>query len=307
MQIIVLGAGAIGSVYGAKLAAANDVTLIARPAHAQAINAHGLQIEGRDAGTVRVAAATSVKTVGPDTLVLLTTKVSDTAAALSPLAPLIRDDTTILCLQNGLGSEEIARDAIRNRGVVLRGITQFGAIFVRPGVVRFMIARHTLIEQHARSQRIADTFTAAGLDGRISTDIKSDIWRKLIFNCVVNPITAILGSEVGAVADPKLNPLKQLVIEECLAVAAAEGVTSEMDYLTTINKVYAPSRNIASMRQDLLRARQTEIDYLNGAVVSLGEKHGIDCPVNRSIVTIIKAMEKQATTGPKGSAQGEAV
>ncbi|MDQ2918350.1 MAG: 2-dehydropantoate 2-reductase [Verrucomicrobiota bacterium] len=307
MQIIVLGAGAIGSLYGAKLATANDVTLIARAEHAAAMNARGLQIEGRDAGTVRVRAATKVQEIGTETLLVLTTKVSDTAAALAPLAPLIRDDTTILCLQNGLGSEKITRAAIGTRGVVLRGITQFGAIFVRPGVIKFMIARHTLIEQHERSRRIAEVFTGAGLDGRISSNINADVWQKLIFNCVVNPITAILGSEVGAVADLRLDPLKRLLIDECLAVATAEGIQFESDFLSTINEVYAPSHNIASMRQDLMRGRKTEIDYLNGAVVSLGEKHGIDCPVNRSLTTIIKAMEKQSATVPKDNARDAAV
>ncbi|MGZ5504633.1 MAG: ketopantoate reductase family protein [Chthoniobacterales bacterium] len=293
MQIIVLGAGAIGSLYGAKLAATNDVTLIARAEHADVINAHGLRIEGREPGTVRIRAATKVEKIEPDTLIILTTKVCDSAAALAPLASLIRDDTTILCLQNGLGSEKIARDAVGDRGVVLRGITQFGAIFERPGVIKFMIARHTLIEQHERSPRIAGVMTAAGLDGRVSSDIKADIWQKLIFNCVVNPITAIMGSEVGAVADACLDPLKRLVIDECLAVAAAEGIKFQIDFLARINEVYAPSHNIASMRQDLRRGRVTEIDYLNGAVVSLGRKHDLACPVNRALVTIIKAMENQ--------------
>jgi 2-dehydropantoate 2-reductase len=163
MKIIVLGAGAIGSLYGAKLAAANDVILIGRKEHVEAINAHGLRIEGRDAGTVHLHAATQVEEIAPDTLVILTTKVSDSAAALTPIAPLLRDDTTILCLQNGLGSEEIARQAAGPRAVVLRGITQFGAIFEEPGVIRFMIARHTLIEQHERSSRLTEVLTAAGL------------------------------------------------------------------------------------------------------------------------------------------------
>src|SRR5450755_110118 len=299
MQIIVLGAGAIGSLYGAKLAAANDVTLIGRPDHVAAINASGLRIDGREVETIRVRAATKLEEVAADALIILTTKVSDSAAALAPITPLIRDDTTILCLQNGLGSEKIARAALGDRGVVLRGITQFGAIFKKPGVIEFMIARHTLIEAHERSVRIAEVFTAAGLDGRISSDINADTWRKLIFNCVVNPITAMLNTEVGAVADSRLDRLKRLVIDECLAVAAAEGIKFEIDFLATINEVYAPSHNIASMRQDLLRGRKTEIDYLNGAVVSLGKKHQFDCPVNRALTTIIKTMENSLFTDPK--------
>ena len=105
-----------------------------------------------------------------------------------------------------------------------------------------------------------------------------------------------MGSEVGAVADARLNPLKRLVIDECLAVAAAEGIRFEIDFLARINEVYAPSHNIASMQQDLRRGRKTEIDYLNGAVVSLGEKHKIDCPVNRALTDIIKAMEENPAT-----------
>ncbi len=137
MQIIVLGAGAIGSLYGAKLAFANEVTLIARPEHAAAINSHGLRIEGLEPQVVRVRAATEIDQIGPDTLILLTTKVPASAVALAPIAPLVREDTTILCLQNGLGSEQIARTALGDRGTVLRGITQFGAIFARAGVIQY--------------------------------------------------------------------------------------------------------------------------------------------------------------------------
>ena len=80
--------------------------------------------------------------------------------------------------------------------------------------------------------------TACGLDGRVAPDIKTEIWRKLIYNCVINPITAITGSEVGDIADPRLDPLKQLVIDECLAVARTEGVSFQIDFLSTIAEVF---------------------------------------------------------------------
>lgn len=294
MQIIVLGAGAIGSLYGAKLAATNEVTLVAREEHAAAINAHGLQVKGHDAGIRRLHAETGVKAIAPDTLILLTTKVSGTTAALAPLASLVRDDTTVLCLQNGLGSEALVQKALNDRGVVLRAITQAGAIFEEAGVVNYTVIGETVLEQHERAQRIADVFVAAGLETRVSPSIEHEVWQKLIFNCVVNPITAILGSEVGAIANPRLDRLKQLVIDECLAVAAAEGVTFKLDFLGTINQLYAPSRNIVSMLQDLRRGRQTEIDYLNGAIVSLGEKHGIDCRLNRALTAIIRTMQARS-------------
>jgi 2-dehydropantoate 2-reductase len=294
MQIIVLGAGAIGSLYGAKLAAENDVILIARPEHVAAINSRGLCIEGIEARTVRVPAASEVQQIGSDALILLTTKVTASAAALEPIAPLIRDDTTILCLQNGLGSEQIARAALGKRGVVLRGITQFGAIFDTPGVIKYMAAGYTVIEHHERSERIASALTAAGLNCRISSNIVREVWHKTVFNCVVNPITAILGCEVGGIANPQLLPLKRLVIDECVAVAVTQGVMFEIDFMQEINGVFAPSRNIVSMLQDLRHGHPTEIDYMNGAVAALGSEQNVPCPVNKALTAIIKAMEAQS-------------
>lgn len=294
MQIIVLGAGAIGSLYGAKLAATNDVILIGRPDHAAAINSRGLRMEGLESDVVRLRAAPAVTEIGANALILLTTKVTGTAAALEPVAPLVREDTTILCLQNGLGSEKIARAALRGRGVVLRGITQFGAIFEKPGAIKYMATGYTVIEQHPESDRLADALTVAGLHCRVSSNMVAEVWHKTVFNCVVNPITAMLGCEVGGIAQPGLDPLKQLVIDECVAVAVTQGVTFDVDFMREINETFAPSRNIASMQQDLLHGRPTEIDYMNGAVATLGAEHGVPCPVNRSLTAIIKAMEAQA-------------
>ena len=291
MQIIVLGAGAIGSLYGAKLAAANEVILIGRPEHASAINARGLRIDGIESQVVRVPAATEVPQIGADALILLTTKITASAAALKPIVPLIREDTTILCLQNGLGSEQIARAALGGRGSVLRGITQFGAIFETPGAIKYMAAGYTVLEQHERSERIGGALTAAGLNCRISPNITAEVWHKTVFNCVVNPITAILGCEVGGIANPQLEPLKQLVIDECVAVAATQDITFQIDFMEEITEVFGPSRNIVSMLQDLRRGRSTEIDYMNGAVAALGVEHGIPCPVNQGLTDIIKAME----------------
>ena len=291
MQIVVLGAGAIGSLYGAKLAEENDVTLVGRPDHVREIEEHGLRIEGIEPGTVWVRAATRVDHLDPDALILLTTKVPATAAALEPVAPLVRDDTTIVVLQNGLNSERIARAALGERGVVIRGITQFGAIFERPGTIRYMVEGYTVLEKHERSARIIPVLNAAGLDCRISDDINAEVWRKLVFNCVVNPITATLGGRVGDIVDPQLRRLKQLIVDECVEVAAAEGIFLERDLLDQIDRTYAGSRNIVSMQQDLLRGRPTEIDYLNGAIAALGTAHGLKCPVNDGLTKLIRGLE----------------
>ena len=290
-HIVVLGGGAIGSVYAAKLAARHPVTLVAREAHAEAINRHGLRLVGREPATHRLRATTSIAEIAPNTLVLLTTKVTDSHAAVAPLAGRVRGDTVFLCVQNGLGSEEIVKEAIAGRCLVLRAITQFGAIFQEPGVVDFTAAGATLVEPSARSAEIAALLTAAGLAGRVSEDIRREIWRKLIYNCVINPITAIVGTEVGGIADPRLDPWKQLVVDECLSVAAADGVRFDLDFVATIAEVFGGARTIASMRQDLLKGKQTEIDHMNGAVVALGQRFGIPCPVNAALVATIKAME----------------
>ena len=290
--VIVLGAGAIGSIYAVKLSARHPVTVVARPDHVEAIRADGLRLVGRETLTARLAAVTRIESIAPGTTILLTTKVNASAAALAPIAPLVRDDTVIVCVQNGLDSEAIARRAVGGRGLVLRAITQFGAIFQSPGIVNYTASGYTLIEDGPRSAAIATLLTACGLDGRVSPDIKTEIWRKLIYNCVINPITSITGTEVGGIADPRLDPLKRLVIDECLAVARTAGVEFAIDFLPVITETFSASRTIASMRQDLMRGRPTEIDHMNGAVAALGRRAGIECPVNAALTAIIKAMDR---------------
>jgi 2-dehydropantoate 2-reductase len=292
MNVVVFGAGAIGSIYAAKLSAHHPVTVIGRPDHVAAIARDGLRVIGRESFTARVRAAVDLGQLPNSTLVLLTTKVNDNRRAATALAAVVRPDTIVLCVQNGLGSEAVVKEVMAGRCLVLRAITQFGAIFSEPGVVDLKVAGYTLIEAGQRSQDVADLLTASGLDGRVSPAINTEIWRKLIFNCVINPITSIVGSEVGGIADPRLDPLKRLVIDECLRVAATDGVSFEEDFVQALAETFGASRNIASMRQDLERGRPTEIDFMNGAVVALGQRHRIDCPVNAALTAIIKAMER---------------
>ena len=292
MNVVVFGAGAIGSVYAAKLSAAHRVTVVARPAHVAAIRDRGLRVVGREERLCHVEASTDLTPLPPSTLVLLTTKVNDNRIAAAALASVVRDDTVVVCVQNGLHGERVVKETLGRRCVVLRAITQFGAIFREPGVVDLKVNGYTLLEAHERSADLAHLLTTCGLDARVSDDINVDIWRKLIFNCVINPITSILGTEVGGIADTRLDPLKQLVIDECLSVARADGVRLDVDVQQAIRDQFGASRNIASMRQDLMKHKRTEIDHMNGAVVDLGRQFGIDCPVNAALVAIIKAMEQ---------------
>ena len=292
LHIVVLGAGAIGSVYGAKLSTEHDVVLAARPAHADEINTHGLRLTGAEDRIYRVRAATTIDALPPASLVVLTTKVQDSEAAVRSIVDLVRDDTTILCVQNGLYSEELAKTAVGGRCLVLRAITHFGAIFRTPGVVELKVSASTRIERSARSAAIADAFTRCGLDGQVSDRIKDEMWQKVVVNCVINPVNAITRAEVGAIADERLRPLKQLIVDECRRVAARDGVDLAADFVDQIDRQYRPSRNLSSMQQDLLKGRRTEIDFLNGAVVRLGASFGIECPVNQALAMIIRAMER---------------
>ena len=296
MHIVVIGAGAIGSVYGAKLSAQHEVTLVGRPDHVQAIQQHGLRLEGGTTGTYAVNATTRLESVAPGSVVLVTTKVNDTAAALAPVAPLLPADATILCVQNGLYAERIVRALVGAEVVTLRAITQFGGSLRTPGVVSDVVNGYTLVESHERAADLAAVLTGSGLDGRVTHDMKRDMWRKVIFNCVINPITAIIAAPVGGISAPGLVPLKRLVIDECLAVARADGVEFDVDFVVVIDEIFGKLTNVASTLQDLSKGRRTEIDHLNGAVAVLGAGYGIACPVNRALTSIIKSLEGQRET-----------
>jgi 2-dehydropantoate 2-reductase len=294
MDIIVLGAGAIGSVYGAKLSAQHAVTLVGRAPHVEAIRQHGLILEGLEPGTHRLAAATRVEAVPPEALILLTSKVNDTETVVAPIVPLLTPGVTILCVQNGLYSEALVRGLVGGRATVLRAITQFGAVLVKPGVVEYTVAGYTLIEAHARAAATAAVLTGCGLEGRVTPHMKREMWRKAIFNCAINPVTALTGCDVAGITDPRLLAVKQAVVGECLSVARLDGVVFEEDFLRLIDEVFASSHSVSSMRQDLLKGRRTEIDYMNGAVAALGARHGVDCPANRVLTALIKSMEPRA-------------
>lgn len=292
MNIVILGAGAIGSVYGARLSRFHEVSLVCGAGHAEAIQRDGLTMQGLTEGNFRLPASATLDSMPPGTLILLTTKVNNNEAAVAPIVDKLPDGVTIVCVQNGLYSEDLVKKLVGDRALVLRAITQVGGVLVKPGVVDNTVAGYTLLESHEQSPRIAAILTEAGLDGRIIPDIKKEMWRKAVFNCVINPTTSLLSCEVGAIVDPRLNALKQQIVDECVAVARADGVTFEDDFIALIDRVFAGARTIASMRQDLMKGRKTEIDHMNGMVVDLGKTFGIACPVNEAMTTMIRYLEE---------------
>ena len=140
MNIIILGAGAIGSVYGAKLSKFHDVTLIGGASHVEAIQRDGLVMLGHLSETLTLPAFTTVRSISPGTLILLTTKVNNNVAAVGPIVEMLPDNATIVCVQNGLYSENLVKEVVGDRAVVLRAITQVGGVLVKPGVVDNTVA-----------------------------------------------------------------------------------------------------------------------------------------------------------------------
>ena len=292
MNIIILGAGAIGSLYGAKLSKLNDVLLIARESHTNAINKNGLTIKGIENYNYRLKASSKIGRIVDNTLILLTTKVHGSRSAVNSIKNLVKKDTIIMCIQNGLGSENVVKEIIKEKCLVLRGVTNFGAAFLDDGTIEYNNYGYTAIEKSPETGETAENFTKCGLNAYESINIKEDVWKKLILNCVLNPITAILRIRNGGIADENLNPLKKLIVDECLKVAEKDGVKFDFDFLKSLNEGIKNSKNISSMQQDLLKGRKTEIDFLNLAVAELGKKYGIKCPVNDSLAVIIKEMER---------------
>ena len=292
MNIIVLGAGAIGSLYGAKLSKMNDVLLVGNKQQIKSVNKNGLRITGLENNTYTIRATTKIRKIERNTLILLTTKVHDGKKAISGIKNLIKKDTVIICLQNGLYSENIVKGVVGKKCLVLRAVTNSGVAFLKPGTIKYNNYSYTSIEKSKKSKEIAENFKQCGLNGYVSENIKADMWKKLVFNCVLNPITAILRVENRGIADERLNPLKKLVVEECLRVAKKDGIIFNFDIGKAINKAFKNSTNISSMQQDLIKGKKTEIDFLNGAVARLGTKYGIECPANEALAAIIKQIEK---------------
>jgi 2-dehydropantoate 2-reductase len=293
MNIIILGAGAIGSLYGAKLSKLNDVTLVARKKHADKINKNCLKITGVENKKYKLNASTKIKKIDDNSLIVLSTKIYDSEKAIRPIKNLIKKKNIILCLQNGYGSEDIVKKIIGKKCLVLRGVTAVGTSFLKPGVIKINNVGYTAIEKSKKSKEIVENFSECGLKGHVAKNIKEDVWKKLILNCVLNPITAILKIKNMEIANKNLESLKKEIINECIKVAKKDGVNFKYHFIEEgINRI-RKSDNLSSMYQDILKGRKTEIDYLNGAVVELGKKYNIKCPVNESLVAMIKFLENK--------------
>jgi 2-dehydropantoate 2-reductase len=289
-KIFVLGAGAIGSTYGALLSQRNDVTLIGRKAHVDAINKNGLALSGDVNDKFFVKAKTAIKEIPSSTLILLTTKAYDAAGAVADIRPLLRRDTVILVLPNGLGIKEIVEKVVEGKAEVVRGLVTLAAEFFEPGKISFWQGE-TILESTQTSERIARVLNESGLKTKISNEMQEEIWKKLIVNCVLNPLTAILQVRNNEIMVDSLKEIRHKIIQECIAVGEAEGIDFESSLEECIERKIAGYTNYSSMCQDMMKRKKTEIDFLNAKIVELGRTHGIPTPVNEALVGLIRFLE----------------
>ena len=300
-----MGAGAMGCLYGGHLAEAGvDVSLVdVWREHVDAINAKGLHMTGVSGDrVVHVPATTDPETVGVVDLVLLFVKSYDTAQAVRDSCSLIGGDTCVLTLQNGLGNLEAITEAV-GAGRALGGTTSHGSTLICPGEIRHAGVGPTVIGtldggSRSMAETAADMFNGAGLQTRVSGDVRGDIWGKVLVNLGINALTALTGLRNGQLLEvPELRRLMRLAVEEGMRVAEADGVDlGPLDHVAHVYTVAeATGVNRSSMLQDVDRGRRTEIDALNGAVVGLGEKRGVETPVNRALTALVKGLEHGAS------------
>lgn len=292
-RIFVLGAGAVGSTYGALLSKKEDVTLIGRKAHVDAINRNGLFLYGEFEGRYNVKAATEIREIPSNSLVILSTKVTGSETAVKGIKHLLKKDTIILLVQNGLGIEEIVRNILPHHEVI-RAVVILGAEFLEPGKITGVTLRRVDLEKSRSSRKIAGLLKDCGLVVEISENIAVPVWQKLTANNVLNPLTAIFQVKGNQIITDSLKLVRHGIIDECLEVGKAEGIEIDSAIKEMIDVGVSNFYNYSSMAQDLIKKRKTEIDFLNGKVVDLGRRHNIPTPFNALMVALIKFLEERS-------------
>jgi 2-dehydropantoate 2-reductase len=164
------------------------------------------------------------------------------------------------------------------------------AEFLKPGKITFWKGS-TIIESTKTGKRIQTLFKENELDTRLTSDIRKEEWNKLIFNCIINPLSAILRVRDNEIEAPALKEIRQRIVEECSLVAKAEGVHFRHSHEKEIDRKIKGYTNYSSMYQDVVKGKKTEIDFLNGKIIELGKKHGIQTPINEALVDLIRFLE----------------
>ncbi len=301
MRTYVIGAGAMGGVYGGLLARAGfDVTLIdVRQDHIGVVERDGLLVEGvRGRHVIRVPAYTSHAELSPADFAIIFTDANATKDAARTAAQILKPDGFALTLQNGIGNVETLVAELGQARVVA-GVTMNSGAFPEPGRAAYTNAGVTSIGEldgrtTPRIEEVARMLNAAGIETRVVADPMAQIWSKFVLNCAINALTAVTGLRSGEMyRTPEVNALQDRVIDEILEVIERKGVKlTEPDPRKKIKAHCRIRYNRPSMMQHMEQGRRTEIDALNGALVREAKALGISVPYNEAVVAVVKGMEK---------------
>ncbi len=295
MNIVVMGAGAVGGYFGARLAeAGHRVALVARGAHLRALQEGGLRLRSTlgDAHVRGVAAVEDPRDVAPDVrpvdVVLFTVKAQDSASAAERIAPLMTAGTRVLTLQNGVDGVEVLRQRFGDEHV-LAGVAYIEALIGAPGEIvhKSPFARVVFGPLGARDPRaedLAGAFREAGVEVTLEADPMVAVWRKWLLICAFSGLTALTRKPIGEIVERReTRELLRRAMEEIAALAAARGVVLPGDAVNgamTFARETAEPTMTSSLAQDLAAGKRLELEALNGAASRMGRELGVPTPVN---------------------------
>jgi len=303
VKIAVVGTGAMGSVYAALLASAgHEVWAIDRwKAHVEAMRAKGLRVEGASGDrTVRVNATADPAEAGPCDLVILATKAMHVASAAESIAPLLKAETPVLSIQNGLGGPERAASILGKERVMVGVVGGFGASMRGPGHAHHNGMELVRLGEFGgpitpRLKKVEDLWSGAGFRVKLFDDIDQLVWEKLLCNCAYSGPCGVAGCTIAEVlADPDLSKVSAACAAESFAVAKRKGVRLGFDdpvaYVREFGSKIPNAR--PSVLLDLNAKRLTEIDVINGAIPRVAKELGLSAPVNETITALVHARER---------------
>jgi 2-dehydropantoate 2-reductase len=309
-RIAVVGPGALGTLFAARLALAGIPTLLLdyRLDRALRLNEQGLRLLAQERETlVRVPVTADPHNLARVDAALVLVKAYQTEQAAAMLAEHLRPDAIAVTLQNGLGNLETLTLAL-GEARAFGGTTAQGALLEAPGIVRDTgqgpaVIGHAGGEADHRLDGVAQALLLAGFSVTITQDIQAAIWTKAILNAAINPVAALTRQRNGPLAahEPSLA-LMTAVAREAFQIARKHGIAlEEQDWRARLQTICAATTlNVNSMLRDVLLARRTEVDAINGAIVRTGELHDTPATVNRSLWYLIRTIETSYETQVTG-------
>jgi 2-dehydropantoate 2-reductase len=297
MRFLIVGPGAMGCLFGARLKMAGfDVTILDyNRERADLLNRQGIIVEGVSGDYTAMVPVVIDEVKDRFDFALLCVKANRTRTAGESLKGMLHRETIIVTLQNGIGNLEILED-IFGKERVLGGVTAEGATVLGWGKIRHAGVGSTIIGPRGkRSENLAAALKKADFKAEAADNVEGLLWGKLIVNAGINALTAITRLKNGRLPQVEGTSLiMEELVREAEAVAAAKNIKLPYnDPLVRVREVCRnTSGNIASMLQDVLNKKETEIDFINGAIVMEGEMLGIPTPANRTLTHLVKAIEE---------------